>query len=125
MNGKTLLTTSYKAGDLVDVPFPFIDTKTTKRRPSLVLSTPDFQLMTGSCILAMVTSAERSRWENDLVLESWTLAGLRKPSVIRWKLFTLDETLILGRRGRLADPDLAAVRRSLTEIFSGWFLPPA
>jgi hypothetical protein len=91
MNGKILLTTSYKAGDLVDIPFSFIDAKTTKRRPSLVL-------------------------------ESWTLAGLRKPSVIRWKLFTLDETLILGRRGRLADPDLAAVCRSLAEVFSGWSL---
>ncbi len=114
------MTTIFEAGDVVDVPFPFIETGTRKLRPALVLTLPDYQKDSGACILAMITSAERSRWENDLVLESWALAGLKKPSVIRWKLFTLDESMIVGRRGHLADPDLAHVGLRLTGILGAW-----
>ena len=112
--------TAFEAGDLVDVPFPFIDTGTTKLRPALVLSTSEFQRKTGACVLSMVTSAERSRWENDLTIDSWSQAGLKKPSIIRWKIFTLDESLITGLRGRLAGEDLNRVRQALGEVFSGW-----
>jgi len=111
--------TVFESGDLVEVPFPFIDAGTTKLRPALVLSSLGFQRKTGACVLAMVTSAERSRWENDLTLEAWSQAGLRKPSVVRWKIFNLDESLIVGRRGRLEEQDLAAVRKSLVDVFSG------
>jgi len=114
--------TAFEAGDLVDVPFPFIDTGTTKLRPALVLSTSEFQRKTGACVLSMVTSAERSRWENDLTIDSWSQAGLKKPSIIRWKIFTLDESLITGPRGRLAAEDLKRVRQAMGEVFSGWAL---
>ena len=113
---------SFEAGDLVDVPFPFIDSGMTKLRPALVLSTSEFQRTTGACLLAMVTSAERSRWGNDVALIDWALAGLKKPSIVRWKVFTLDETLIEGRRGRLADQDLAILSHAVAVIFSGWSL---
>ena len=112
--------TTYNAGDLVDVPFPFIDSGTTKLRPALVLSSSDFQLKTGACILTMVTSAERSRWVNDVALEDWNGAGLKKPSIIRWKIFTLDETLIVGYRGHLADPDFATLGEALADVFLAW-----
>jgi mRNA interferase MazF len=112
--------TGYEPGDVVDVPFPFIDTGTSKRRPALVLSTAGFQGDSGACILAMITSAERSRWGNDLLLRFWAEAGLKKPSLVRWKLFTLDEILIAGCRGRLVEQDRAAICQKLLEVFAGW-----
>jgi len=115
--------TAFDAGDLVEVPFPFIDSRSAKLRPALVLSTSEFQKKTGTCILTMVTSAERSRWGNDLTLNFWSQAGLKKPSIVRWKVFTLDESVIVARRGRLAEGDLASVRRAVAEIFS-WWSPP-
>jgi mRNA interferase MazF len=115
--------TAFEAGDLVEVPFPFIESQNTKVRPALVLSTPDFQRQSGACILAMVTSAERSRWQNDCVLEAWSEAGLQKPSIVRWKVFTLDDSLIVRRRGRLKDNDLSSIREALARVFSGWSLP--
>ncbi|MEI8095789.1 MAG: type II toxin-antitoxin system PemK/MazF family toxin [Spirochaetales bacterium] len=115
--------TTFESGDLVEVPFPFIDSQNTKLRPALVLSTPDFQRQSGACILAMITSAERNRWGNDFVLESWAEAGLQKPSLVRWKVFTLDDSLIVRRRGRLKDNDLARIRDALAQVFSGWSLP--
>jgi mRNA interferase MazF len=112
--------TTFEPGDLVEVPFPFIDSRQAKHRPALVLSTPDFQRHSGACVLTMVTSAERSRWGNDCVLESWAEAGLQKPSLVRWKVFTLDDSLIVRRRGRLMDNDLVRIRLALDEIFSAW-----
>ena len=115
--------TAFEAGDLVEVPFPFIESGLAKVRPALVLSTPDFQRQTGACILAMVTSAERSRWQNDCVLEAWSEAGLQKPSIVRWKVFTLDDSLIVRRRGRLKDNDLSSIREALAQVVSGWSIP--
>jgi len=112
--------TTFEAGDLVEVPFPFIDSSRTKLRPALVLSSPAFHQKTGAYLLTMITSAERSRWGNDLVLQAWSQAGLNKPSIVRWKVFTLDEALIVGLRGRLAEKDLTAVRSALVEILSDW-----
>ena len=45
---------------LVLVPFPFTDRATQKRRPAVVLSSPDFQRASGHVLLAMVTSAQQS-----------------------------------------------------------------
>jgi mRNA interferase MazF len=116
------LTTTFETGDLVEVPFPFIESGLTKLRPALVLSTPLFQRHSGACLLAMITSAERSRWENDCELQSWAEAGLRKPSIVRWKVFTLDDALIVKRRGRLVESDFAKIRKALASVFSGWLL---
>ena len=113
--------TIYKPGDIVEIPFPFIDMVEKKLRPALVLSNPQFQRASGACIFLMVTSAERSHWDTDIELEDWQAAGLLKPSIIRWKIFTLDEQLIRSKRGSLSDRDQENVSLSMGRIFSRWF----
>jgi mRNA interferase MazF len=112
--------TTCKPGDVVDVPFPFIDIPEKKLRPALVLSEPRFHQTTGACVLMMVTSAARSRWETDIELEDWESAGLRKASILRWKVFTIDEQLIVSRRGALSEGDRWKVRESLKAHFPWW-----
>ncbi len=68
--------------------------------------------------MAMITSADRSAWPNDVPLAEWRGAGLKKPSILRWKVFTLDDALILGTRGALSQADWSRVRASLERIFS-------
>jgi mRNA interferase MazF len=108
--------TIYEPGTVVDVPFPFIKKERSKTRPALVLSSPTFQSACGACVLAMITSAERSAWPNDVLLADWRGAGLRKPSLLRWKIFTLDDALILGVRGALSPADWTRVRASFDDI---------
>jgi len=107
-------------GDIVDVPFPFIDTAGKKLRPALVLSGQQFGRSSGAVVLMMVTSAERSHWETDIALDGWEAAGLRKASMLRWKIFTLDEQLIVSRRGALTAKDQQKVRNSFSQIMSHW-----
>ena len=50
--------------------------------------------------MAMVTSARHSRMEGDIAVKAGT-AGLPKDSLIRMKLFTLDNRLIKTKLGDL------------------------
>ena len=109
-------------GDVVDVPFPFpfIDTPDKKLRPALVLSVPKFHRISGAIVLMMITSASRSHWETDVELEDWQGAGLRKASILRWKIFTIDEQLLVSRRGALSDRDQQKVREAFGINFLHW-----
>jgi len=109
--------TTFEPFDIVEVPFPFIDAPVRKVRPALVLSFPEFNQTNAAIILAMVTSTGRASWHHDVALEAWQEAGLRKPSIVRWKVFTLETALVLGKRGHLAQHDQKAVRNALRNVF--------
>ena len=101
---------------VVRVPFPFTDRLAQKRRPALVLSQPGFQQACGHLLLAMITSAHQSTWPFDWPIEDLQTAGLRQPCVVRLKLFTLDERLVLGALGALAAADRNAVAAQLGRL---------
>jgi mRNA interferase MazF len=92
-------------GDIVVLPFPFVDLAAEKRRPSLILSHASFNDSHGHSICAMITTAGRSIWPSDVVIEDLKPAGLNRPCVVRWKLFTLPNDFILKLAGRLASRD--------------------
>ncbi len=66
-------------------------------------------------ILAMITSA-RSRWPSDVAIRGWREAGLTTPCKVRFKLFTLDDALIVRKVGTLSQRDSKAVRNALSRF---------
>ena len=104
---------TYKSSDVLVVPFPFTDSAAVKRRPALVLSAEPFQDRIGHLVLAMITSRENRGWPLDVEITDLKSAGLAHPSVVRMKLFTLDERFVLRKAGCLGAVDRAAVQRSL------------
>jgi mRNA interferase MazF len=104
--------------ELIVVPFPFVDSPVTKPRPALVLSSRDFNQANGHTVLAMITRATHTRWPSDHVIEDLVPTGLRDPSVIRFKVFTLDNRILQRRIGRLAKPDARACDAVLQGVFS-------
>ncbi|MBS9403517.1 type II toxin-antitoxin system PemK/MazF family toxin [Halomonas sp. TRM85114] len=108
---------SFEAFDVVVVPFPFTDRSTTKRRPALVLSSSEiFSRPTVHAVLAMITSARNSTWPLDTEIQDLDAAGLPATSIVRMKLFTLDERLIIRQAGRLEQDDRRRVIRALTAL---------
>jgi mRNA interferase MazF len=97
--------------DVVVVPFPFTDRLASKRRPAVVVSAIGFNGNSGNAVLAMVTSAEQSSWPGDMPIRKLAAAGLSSPCVVRLKLFTLDQRLILRKAGRLAAVDITALQK--------------
>jgi mRNA interferase MazF len=109
------LTVSYERFSVVVVPFPFADRAASRRRPALVVSSPEsLGKPIGHSILAMVTSAANPAWPLDVPVTDPNAAGLPRPSVVRMKLFTLDDRLVARVAGRLAPVDAQSVERALS-----------
>jgi mRNA interferase MazF len=106
----------FERHSLVLVPFPFTDRATQKRRPAVVLSSPDFQRSSGHVLLAMVTSAKQSAWPLDWTIQNHQAAGLPQSCLVRFKVFTLDERLILKTLGHLAPPNRYGVAAQLHQL---------
>ena len=110
---------TYKPFDVVVVPFPFTDVKADKRRPALVLSSDvQFNQKSGHAVLAMITSQKNPDWPLDTKLKGNREAGLKSPSKVRMKLFTLDNRLIIRKIGMLTATDKKAVKSSLRNLLS-------
>ena len=106
----------YEPWDILLVPFPFTDKVERKRRPTVVLSTRDYN-ETGFVIVAMITTARRLDWPSDTPITDLAQAGLPRASVVRLSLSTLDTFLVQGKLGCLAGVDrehvLAAMQATL------------
>lgn len=112
-------TRTYDIYEIVKVPFPFTDIKASKVRPALILSSAKhFNAKVGLSVMAMITSVKSppDPWPTDILIEKLQVTGLPVPSIIRFKLFTLDHRLILGRLGNLSEIDKSHVKHKLKEI---------
>jgi len=104
--------------DVVIVPFPFTEKLGEKRRPALVLSQKVFNA-NGHTILAMITTKSHSPWPGDTSIEDLSRAGLHVPCIVRLKVFTLDNRLIIRRSGSLSEKD----RQNVVESFCRYLFP--
>jgi mRNA interferase MazF len=71
----------------------------------------------GRSVLAMITSAKNSNWLYDVAITDLDSAGLSSEPIVRMKLFTLDNRLIIRQAGILADIDLQAVEAAFLQLF--------
>ena len=110
---------TYKQFDVVVVPFPFTDRAATKKRPALIISdASSFNQSTQKSIMAMITTASHSPWALDVPIVDLASAGLKAKSIVRMKLFTLDDALVIKKIGKLAIEDRNNVQKSLQSLFN-------
>ena len=108
----------YEPFDIVVVPFPFTDLARSKKRPALVLSNNEnFGNEIEHSVLAMITSQKNAPWPLDCAIRNKNASGLTAPSIVRMKLFTLDNRFILRKIGHLSKTDQKKVEQSLSKIF--------
>jgi len=77
-----------------------------------------FNKQVGQSVLAMITSAKISSWPLDVEIEDLDSAGLPSASVIRMKVFTLDDQLVIRKAGVLSKKDTLAVVDTLQQLFN-------
>ena len=107
-----------QAFDIVVLPFPFTDRAASKRRPALVLSNGLFNQQAQHAVMAMITSAEQFAWPGDCAINDLTTAGLTTACLIRLKLFTLDERLVIRKAGELVAADQKRLRAAWTNLMA-------
>ncbi len=105
----------YKPYSIVIVPFPFTDRHHAKKRPALVLSHPAHQEQTGHITLLMITSAKHSDWPSDYTIAKLATTGLSATSIIRQKIFTIDQRLVLSEIGYLSSEDKEVILNQLAQ----------
>jgi mRNA interferase MazF len=98
--------------DVAVVPFPFSERPGSKRRPALVLSRRAFN-SAGHTVLAMITTRAHRAWPGDVEIQGLEPAGLPLLCIVRMKVFTLDNRLLLRRIGSLAPADRRHVAGAL------------
>jgi mRNA interferase MazF len=98
--------------DIVVIPFPFSEQAGSKRRPALVISNRRFN-DSGHTVLAMITTRDHRPWPGDHGITDLGETGLPLSCIVRLKLFTLDNRLILRHIGKLGDSDRKQVASSL------------
>ena len=104
--------------DVVVTPFPFVDLKTERKRPALILSSlAGFGAPTAVAVTAMITTGRRSDWPFDVPVVDLASAGLRHPCKVRMKISTIDFQIIERKIGRLSEADQRAVAEALRQLF--------
>lgn len=110
-------TTGFEFGDIILVPFPFTDQRTTKRRPAVVVSSGAYHRERPDLIILAVTSQVRAApTVGEATIGRWKEAGLLKTSVLKPLLATVEKGLVLRKLGRLGDDDRQALRGVLDAI---------
>ena len=79
----TALTTAFEPGDIIWVPFPFVETLEVRSRPALVISAQPLGADLDLLWVLMITNASRPSWAGDVVIADHVAVGLPIPSKIR------------------------------------------
>ncbi len=97
----------FNPGDVVVLDFPGVTG--TKRRPSVVVSSPVYHASRPDVIVGLITSQTAALGPTDYVLQDWSQAGLKIPSIFRSFFVTLPSATHPTLVGHLSDLDWQGV----------------
>ena len=101
----------YEPGDVVLVPYPFGERAGGRKRPGLVISPTEFNEATAEIVIAQITSRLSGEARpGDYTIEGWRDANLPRPAMIRCRLATLQNSLVLRRLGKLSEAEFSKVQ---------------
>jgi mRNA interferase MazF len=109
--------TNYKTWDIILVPFPFTNLRSSKKRPALIISPDAYNIGRDMIILFITSNLASFGRTGDYKIEDWKRSGLPKPSMIRMKFATIEKSIILKKLGSLTGKDRKAVKKSLASFF--------
>ena len=105
---------SYSKGDIILLPYPFTDFKTTKVRPAVVVATEDGRYT--DVFVVPITSRVGSLNNGEFIISEWAQAGLNVVSVVKRGCVLVDTALIRLKVGVLSQRDVV----SLNEALRSW-----
>ena len=113
-------TTRYKRGDIVLVPFPFTDLRSSKKRPALVVSPDWFNSSNQDLVLVGITSQIGDDPRSVLLDDADFVGGkLPKRSMVKLaKVFTIHSALIGKRICSITESKLEKILKTIREFYS-------
>lgn len=106
---------TFEAGDIVAVPFPYVERPILERRPALVIA-DGLGAEERLAWVLMITSASNPPWPDDIAITvSSQGTGLRAASVIRTAKMATIESETARKVGHVGDVLLGQIRSKLAE----------
>ena len=99
--------------DVVLVDFLFSEDTGSKRRPVLVLSSPEYHQGRQEAVVAAITSNTRRVLPGDHLMDDWEQTGLPLPSLVTGIIRTIKQGMIGRRLGRASAEDMASIEVNL------------
>lgn len=105
-------------GDIVLIPVPFTDLSSQKRRPVIVVSNDQYNRQTADIVVVAMTSTSVSgTFSFPLTTADLDAGRLNRPGTVRVdKIYTLAQSIVVKRFGRVKVPILDRIRHLLGEI---------
>jgi len=107
----------FEPGDVIKVPFPYVERPVKQHRPALVVSSPELQDVHGLLWVLMITSAKNRPWAGDVEVTHLEAAGLPVPSVVRCAKIATIEASAATRIGALAQAQFRLVSNMMLRAF--------
>ncbi len=112
--------TTFEAGQVVLVHYPFTDLLSTKKRPAVIVSPNPYAEQHGDIVAIALTGQRQPR--ADLAISDWKAAGLIKPTWVKPIIGTLSTSLIERVLGRVQDVDGKAIRAAIEQLLDARWL---
>jgi mRNA interferase MazF len=113
--------TMLNQGEIILIPVPFTDLSSQKRRPVIVLSNNAYNNSSRDVLVVAVTSNPvLTAYSFAIDNADLSIGTLNRPSVVRVdKIYTLEQTLIVKRFGKVKQGVVDRIRDVLNIILSG------
>ncbi len=102
----------YSKPEVVLVRYPFSDLTGTKVRPAVVVSASH---VSQDLLIVPLTSKTGGLLAGEFVLAEWKKAGLNVETAVKRGVYTVKETLVSKRVGKLEDRDAQLLEQSLRD----------
>ena len=103
---------SYSKPEVVLIRYPFSDLTSSKVRPAVVVSAAH---TSQDLFVVALTSKTSGLLAGEFVLTEWKKAGLNVETAVKRGIYTIKETLVRKRVGKLEDADAEQLENSLRE----------
>ncbi len=103
---------SYSKPEIVLVRYPFSDLTSAKVRPAVVVNAAH---VSQDLFVVALTSKTSSLLAGEFVLAEWKKAGLNVETAVKRGIYTIKETFVKKRVGKLDDTDAEQLEKSLRE----------
>jgi mRNA interferase MazF len=105
-------------GEIVLIPVPFTDLSSQKRRPVIVISSTRYnQSSADVVVVAMTSSAAASAYSFTLTSSDLVSGVLNRPGTVRVdKIYTLAQSIIAKRFGKVGRPVVERIRQLLDNV---------
>ena len=101
---------SFSKPDVVLVRYPFSDLTSSKVRPAVVVNAAH---TSQDLFIVALTSKTSGLLSGEFILAEWKASGLNVETAVKRGIYTIKETLVRKRVGKLGDADAEQLENSL------------